>query len=144
MLHNSNISSSTVFKNASLKSSNFDYSISSAYKTNGVWRVRVNIYIRNKVGVTSYYDGSLNKNIMFVPVYFKTSYSASTSSGSTKGYLDTEDNAYKYSGYTRTFAYSDTINYYRYITEYVDYNQTKWSTSRYLDGYQFTGNTKYM
>ncbi len=144
MLHNSNLSSSNAFKNASLKSSNFDYSISSAYKTNGVWRVRVNIYIRSKIGVSSYYDSSLNKNIMFVPVYFKTSYSASTSSGSTKRYLDTEDNAYKYSGYSRSYAYSDTINYYRYITEYVDYNQTKWSTSRYLDGYQFTGTTKYM
>ncbi len=143
MLHNSNLSSTSQFKVSALKSNNFDYNISNAYKSNGVWRVRVNIYIRSKVGATAYYDRSLNKEILFVPVYFKTNYSASTS-GSTKSYLDTEDNSYKYSGYSRSYAYSDTINYYRYVTERVDYNQTKWSTSRYLDGYKFTGNTRYM
>ena len=88
------------------------------------------------------YDSYLNKYIYFVPVYFRVTYY--TNSSSTKTVLDTESNAYKYNYTSRRYAYSDTINYYRYINGYVDYSNTKWSTSRYLSGYQFTGNVKYM
>ena len=143
MTANSHVTNATQLSNSSLKSTHFSYSVSNPYKSNGVWRVRVTISIKNKpVNVAYYYDRYLNKDIYFVPVYFKVNVSGN--SGTTRTVLDTEANAYKYNYSSRRYAYTDTVNYYRTINEYVDYNQTKWSTSRYLDGYQFTGNTKYM
>lgn len=139
MLNNSSNRSARAFKQSALKSGNFSYSISNPYKSNGVWRVKVYINIKNNAGVPVYYDSALGKKIYFVPVYFKVAYG-----NSSKSYTDTAANAYKYSGYTRTYAYTDTVRYYRYINERVDYNNTKWTTSRNVSGYRFTGNTKYM
>lgn len=142
MLSNSSIRNATQFSNASLKSGQFTYSISNPYKSSGVWRVRVTIQLRSNATIPSFYDSYLNKNVYFVPLYFQVRYN--TNSSSTKTVIDSEANAYKYNYTSKRYAYSDTINYYRYINQYVDYSNTKWSTSRYLDGYQFTGNTKYM
>ena len=142
MLANSSIRNASQFSNSSLKSGNFLYSVSNPYKSNNVWRVRVTITLKSNATMASYYDSYLNKYIYFVPVYFRVTYY--TNSSSTKTVLDTESNAYKYNYTSRRYAYSDTINYYRYINGYVDYSNTKWSTSRYLSGYQFTGNVKYM
>lgn len=139
MLHNSNNRNATAFKNSALRSNNFTYTLSDPYKSNGVWRVLVTIRIKNSIGIMSYYDSSLNKNIFFVPVYFKAQYNG----GNSKTYTDTSSNAYKYPGYSKTYAYTTTKKYYRYVNEYVDYHQTKWSTSRNLSGYKFTGNTQY-
>lgn len=139
MLSNSSNRSASDFKTSALKSGNFTYSISNPYKTNGVWRVRVYITLKNNAGVPVYYDYALGKKIYFVPVYFKVSYGNSNS----KSYTDTEANSYKYPGYTKKYAYSDTVSYYRYINEVVDYNDTFWSTSKYVSGYKFTGNIKY-
>lgn len=139
MLSNTNNRNASTFANSALKSNNFTYSLSNPYKTNGVWRVRVYISIRNNSYVPAYYDSYLNRDIYFVPVYFKVSYGSAASNR----VLDTAANSYKYSGYTRTYAYSDTKYYHRTLHEYVDYDNTKWSTSRYLDGYKFTGNIRY-
>ena len=142
MLTNSTVMNANSFANSSLKSGNFSYSLSNPYKTNGVWRVKVSITLRSRAAIPAYYDSYLNKNVYFVPIYFKVNYKGGT--GSTRTVLDTESNAYKYNYTSKRFAYSDTKYYYRTINEYVDYNQTKWTTSRYVSGYQFTGNTKYM
>lgn len=139
MLSNSSNNSAAAFKNSAFKSNNFTYSFSSPYKTNGVWRIRITVRIKNTYGVSTYYDNSLNRDIYFAPIYFKVQYS----NGRSRSVVDTLSNSYKYSGYEREFDHTQTIRYYRYITEYVDYNQTKWSTSRYLNGYKFTGNTQY-
>ncbi len=139
MLANSSNNSATIMRNASLKSGNFTYSLSNPYKSNGVWRVKVTITLKNRIGVNPYYDAKLGKSLYYVPVYFKVSYNSKSNK-----ILDTEANAYKYSGYTRSYAYTKTVHYYRYITQTTDYNQIKWSTSRNLSGYKFTGVTKYM
>ena len=139
MLYNSAINNATTFRNTSLKNSNFNYSFSNPYKSNGVWRIKVYITIKDIYGVSSNYDYTLGKNIYYVPVYFRITYNSNNNSGTI---TDTLENSYKYPGYTRTYAYTRTVNYYRYVNQYVDHNQTIWSTSRYLSGYQFTGNTK--
>ena len=152
MSGNSYNTNANSFRNSSLTSAHFNYQVSQPYKTNGVWRVKVTIYITYKSSsVTPYYDSSLGRSLYYVPVYFKVSYNTNGNYNYNNGnynnnsqrILDTEANAYKYPGYSRTYAYSDTVNYYRYINQYVDYNQTKWTTSRNVSGYQFTGNTRY-
>lgn len=140
MLHNSYSASAAQFKRASLKSHNFTYAIGNPYKVNGVWRVNVTVILKSATGVTAFREPTLNSYLYYVPIYFKVNYGSSSQGRSV---VDTEANAYKYSGYSKTYAYSKTKRYYRYVTETVDYNQTKWTTSKNVSGYRFTGRTQY-
>lgn len=87
-----------VLMNASLKSNNFNKSLSGVYYSGGYWYTTayINIYNYNNV---SYYASGLG-NIHFVPFYFDVSYTNLDNCVE-----DRDSNSYRYSGYKIVSSY---------------------------------------
>lgn len=116
------------FRNSSLKSNNFTFSISNPYyKTDG-YKTSVTINYKNSNNVNAYYESNLNRNIYFMPVKFDVSYITADSCKK-----DLSSNSFKYSGYIKKDQETTTSWIHR-TPEY------KWSTETSLDGYTRTGN----
>lgn len=124
------------FQNSSLKAtdnggSNFNFTLSTPYKSGYYYYVKVNMNIKNTSGVTPFYDSYLKRNIYFVPIHFQVKY---TNRGNC---YDTSTNEVK-SGYSLIGTKVKNETY-----TYADTNQTKWSTATSLDGYKATGNSEW-
>lgn len=68
------ITSGSMLKTYSLKSSNFDKYLSNPYYSGGYWYVDASVRIRNYYNVTKYYAPNLKDYIYFVPFYFDVRY----------------------------------------------------------------------
>lgn len=128
-LYNVSITNPTLFRESSLKKSNFSYTISGAYYNKAVkeWATTITINYKNLYGVEPYYASNLAKNVYFVPVKWDIEYTRDS-----KCYRDTEENKNKYTDYS----ISDPETSYKWVHRTYEY---KWSTETSLDGYTYTG-----
>ena len=125
--YNVNLTDASSFRRSSLTSSNFSYSLSDAYKSGGVYRTQVTINYRNHNNVDLYYASNLGKSVYLVPFKFNVTYTD-------LDYCvrDLSENASKYTNYTKTDKRTETVWVHRIPTY-------KWSTSKTLSGYEYTG-----
>jgi len=68
------ISSGSMLKTYSLKSSNFNKYLSKPYYSRGIWYTDATISVRNFNNVTKYYASNLGQYIYFTPFYFDVEY----------------------------------------------------------------------
>jgi len=68
------ISSGSMLKTYSLKSSNFNKYLSKPYYSRGIWYTDATISVRNFNNVTKYYASNLVQYIYFTPFYFDVEY----------------------------------------------------------------------
>ena len=125
--YNVPISSATTFKNTSLKRNNFTFDVSGIYLSGGVYRATVTINYKNTSGVEPYYASNLGYDVYFVPLKFDVSFAYTDDC-----VRDTADNQDKYDGYSISNPKKETTWMHR-SPEY------KWSTSKTLAGYTYTG-----
>ena len=88
------ITSGSILKTYSLKSTNFYKYLSVPYYSNGSWYVDASINIRNYNNLTEYYASNIGRYIYFVPFYFEVSYT-----NMNKCYNDKASKASSYSDY---------------------------------------------
>ena len=88
------ITSGSMLRTYSLKSSNFTPSVGAPYKSNGDWYARLSVRIKNYNNVTPYYASNIKSSIYFVPFYFDVEY---TDLG--ECITDKASNSYKYDDY---------------------------------------------
>ena len=94
------ITSGSMLRTYSLKSSNFTPSVGAPYKSNGDWYARLSVRIKNYNNVTPYYASNIKSSIYFVPFYFDVEY---TDLG--ECITDKASNSYKYDDYEITDSY---------------------------------------
>ena len=127
--YNVSIKNASTFRNTSLKTANFDFTVSGAYynSSKDYWATKIKIYNINLNGVTPYYASNLNANVYFVPVKFDVVYTKSN-----KCTRDLASNSDNYKNYVKTDLERETVTKYRTV-EY------KWSKESSLSGYTYTG-----
>ena len=118
---------SSSFKNSSLKRNNFTFDVSGIYLSGGVYRATVTINYKNTSGVDPYYASNLGYDVYFVPLKFDVSFAYTDDC-----IRDTAENQDKYDGYSISNPKKEKYWVHRSL-EY------KWSTSKTLKGYTYTG-----
>ena len=88
------VTSGSMLRTYSLKSSNFTPSVGVPYKSNGDWYARLSIRIKNYNNLNSYYASNLGSRIYFVPFYFEVEYTDLDNCVNDKA-----SNSYKYDDY---------------------------------------------
>ena len=88
------ITSGSMLKRYSLKSSNFTPSVGTPYYKNGYWYATLSIRIRNLNNLTAYYANNINSWIYFTPFYFEVEYTDLNNC-----VTDKASNSYKYDDY---------------------------------------------
>lgn len=125
-------SNANTIKNSSLKSNNMTFIRAYDYDDGDYVSVDVWVQINNTSGVTKF------NNLYFVPIHLKVQYKDNASC-----VKDTEENASKYKKYTVTSSENVYTTLYRTYSYQKDNNDIKWSTSKSLSGYEFTGKTEW-
>lgn len=115
----------TVFRASALTRNNFGFTVQDAYLNGGVYRTRVNINFYNGNGVVAY--SSDKGSIYFVPLKFNVTYTDKNTC-----VRDTEANASKYPGYTKSDKKVETTWVHR-TPKYT------WSKETSLAGWEYTG-----
>lgn len=126
--------SASVIKSSSLTSSNFDFVVSSIYKSNNRYYVNITTFINNLNGINPYYSSKIKSNVYFVPIKFTASY-VNLNNCQT----DKTENKANYNNYTVVETWNEKIDIYRYKNIISEY---KYSNATSLEGYRKTGNTK--
>ena len=125
--HSVYMTSSTKFRDSSLKSGNFDYELSNLYERNNDYFTKVNIDYEDDYRVDKYYASNLGYNVYFVPVKFNV-------------YYINENDCYQRTASESVYeSYEDSKNYYLDNVDIDTRTETKWSTSKSLSGYEYTG-----
>ena len=88
------VTSGSMLRTYSLKSSNFTPSVGVPYKSNGDWYARLSVRIKNYNNLNSYYASNLGSRIYFVPFYFEVEYTDLDNCVNDKA-----SNSYKYDDY---------------------------------------------
>ncbi len=88
------VTSGSMLRTYSLKSSNFTPSVGVPYKSNGDWYARLFVRIKNYNNLNSYYASNLGSRIYFVPFYFEVEYTDLDNCVNDKA-----SNSYKYDDY---------------------------------------------
>ena len=125
--YNVSLSNAVSFKNSSLKRNNFTFDVSGIYLSGGVYRAEVTINYKNNSGVTPYYASNLGYDVYFVPLKFDVSFAYWDDC-----VRDSADNQDQYDGYSISNPKKEKYWVHRSL-EY------KWSTSKTLKGYTYTG-----
>lgn len=125
------------YRDSSLKSSNFTFTVSSPKKEKDGYYVEISVSVKNRNNVTPYYASNLKEYIYYVPLYFYGQYTDMNSC-----VKDTNENATAYTSYKIYNTHKEKVTVYRSYTLEKDYNDTKWSTQSSLDGYVKTGKTE--
>ena len=120
-------SNPTSFRNSSLDSSNFTFNVGNIYLSGGIYRTTVTINYKNHNGVTPY-NSNLGYQVYFVPLKFDVEFIDKNDC-----IRDTEENEYLYDGYKMRDPKEETAYMHRIPIKY------KWSTEKYLEGYEYTG-----
>lgn len=116
---------STVFRASALTRNNFGFTVQDAYLSGGVYRTKININYYNGNGVVPYQSDK--GSVYFVPLKFNVTYTDKSTC-----VRDTEANAGKYVGYTKT----DKIVETKWVHRIPTY---KWSKETSLAGWEYTG-----
>ncbi len=119
------ITDANSFKNSSLKSNNFTFSVGNVTKESNTWYTTINVNYTNLNGVTPYCVTSSGYYTYLVPIKFNISYT-------TECKRDLESNKNKYANYLATDEKNENIWFHR-TKEYV------WSKETSLSGYTYTG-----
>lgn len=122
----------TTMMNSSLKSNNLTYEQIYYYQDNNA------IYAESIVRINNLSNVSAFNNKYFIPIHIKFQYKDTQSC-----ITDTADNASNYSDYILDSSKYETVTLYRSYSMQKDQNDTKWSTSKSIDGYVLTGKTEY-
>ena len=88
------VTSGSMLRTYSLKSSNFTPSVGVPYKSNGDWYAKLSVRIKNYNNLNSYYASNLGSRIYFVPFYFEVEYTDLDNCVNDKA-----SNSYKYDDY---------------------------------------------
>ena len=88
------VTSGSMLRTYSLKSSNFTPSVGVPYKSNGDWYARLSVRIKNYNNLNSYYASNIKSSIYFVPFYFEVEYTDLDNCVNDKA-----SNSYKYDDY---------------------------------------------
>lgn len=88
------VTSGSMLRTYSLKSSNFTPSVGVPYKSNGQWYAKLSVRVKNYNNLTSYYASNIKSNIYFVPFYFEVEYTDLDNCVNDKA-----SNSYKYDDY---------------------------------------------
>lgn len=88
------VTSGSMLRTYSLKSSNFTPSVGVPYKSNGDWYASLSVRIKNYNNLNSYYASNLGSRIYFVPFYFEVEYTDLDNCVDDKA-----SNSYKYDDY---------------------------------------------
>ena len=88
------VTSGSMLRIYSLKSSNFTPSVGVPYKSNGDWYAKLSVRIKNYNNLNSYYASNLGSRIYFVPFYFEVEYTDLDNCVNDKA-----SNSYKYDDY---------------------------------------------
>ena len=88
------VTSGSMLRTYSLKSSNFIPSVGVPYKSNGDWYAKLSVRIKNYNNLNSYYASNLGSRIYFVPFYFEVEYTDLDNCVNDKA-----SNSYKYDDY---------------------------------------------
>ena len=125
------------YRDTSLKSNNFTFSVSNPKKEKGYYYVEIKVNINNRNNVSKYYASNLKQYVYFVPLYFYGEYVDTNNCVE-----DTNENATSYISYKILNTHKENVTVYRSYTLEKDYSDIKWSTETSLDGYVKTGNTE--
>lgn len=115
----------TVFRASALTRNNFGFTVQDAYLSGGTYRTRVTINFYNGNGVVPY--SSEKGSVYFVPLKFNVTYTDKNTC-----VRDTESNASKYPGYTK----SDKKVEVKWMHRTPKYT---WSKETSLAGWEYTG-----
>ncbi len=88
------VTSGSMLRTYSLKSSNFTPSVGVPYKSNGEWYAKLSVRVKNYNNLTSYYASNIKSRIYFVPFYFEVEYTDLDNCVNDKA-----SNSYKYDDY---------------------------------------------
>ena len=88
------VTSGSMLRTYSLKSSNFTPSVGVPYKSNGEWYAKLSVRVKNYNNLTSYYASNIKSSIYFVPFYFEVEYTDLDNCVNDKA-----SNSYKYDDY---------------------------------------------
>jgi hypothetical protein len=106
---NAYITNASLLRGASLKQSNFTYTVGNPYKnSDGYYYVTISYTYKNKAGVNPYYFPTVGYDILFTPIKFTI-----TAAQDNKCTKDASSNSHKYTNHTK-------INpIYDYVVTYV-------------------------
>ena len=116
----------TDFMNSSLLKPNFNYTVGNIYRKGNDYYLDITVRYFNDYNVTPYKFSDIYCDVYFVPLKFNVQYAKSGTC-----ITDLADNAKYYPGYYVTNPSIKTKQEY------------KWSTSKYLEGYTYTGIWEY-
>ena len=127
--YDTSLPSASVFNRSSLGSSNFTFGIGSLYLQSGIYRTNITINFKNGTGVSSYTSSntSINDPLFFVPVKFDVVFADKSDC-----VRDTAANSSNYSNALVLDPQTQDVWEHRTVTY-------KWSTSKTLSGWTYTG-----
>lgn len=126
-----------VYRDSSLKSSNFSFSVDSIKKESNYYYAYINISVKNANNVKPYYDRTSKKSVYFIPFYFTIQYTDPN-----ECVRDLTDNASSYSSYKTINTSDENVTLYRNFELKNNYDDIKWSKEKSLEGYTQTGKTE--
>ena len=125
------ITSSWQFQEASLKSSNFTFTVSKPYKMNNNYYLDITLNVKNLDKVIPYYDYTLRKNIYLTPIKINYEYSLKRDC-----VTDYDENWFNHPNTLVANSWSKEEYQHRTISY-------TWSTKDKLDGWTYTGISEY-
>ena len=126
-----------MYRDSSLKSSNFSFSVDSIKTEGNYYYAYINISVKNANNVKPYYDRTSKKSVYFIPFYFTIQYTDPN-----ECVRDLTDNASSYSSYKTINTSDENVTLYRKFELKNNYEDIKWSKEKSLEGYVQTGKTE--
>lgn len=125
--YHSKFASLEAYKESSLKSNNFTFTVGDIYKVGNDYYTDVTINVKNANSVKAYYDNNLKYSLYYVPIKFNLSYVDANCC-----IRDSKDNYSRYPGLIAT----DPKVEYSWQHRTLEYT---WSTEKTLSGWTYTG-----